>query len=151
MASPQKKDYIDAVRGWAIALVITSHVGVMFAELPYPIKKLTNFGVYGVQMFFLASAVTLLMSWHRRKEEGAAAVKIFFIRRFLRIAPMYYLGSILYYYIEPPETGFDAVQMLRSFVFINVWHPEWVPTTPGWTVVPGGWSIGVEFTFYFLF
>jgi peptidoglycan/LPS O-acetylase OafA/YrhL len=37
-------------------------------------------------------------------------------------------------------------------LFINAWHPALIPTLADrWTVVPGGWSIGVEFTFYALF
>ena len=151
MVTPDKKNYIDAVRGWAILMVITTHVGGRFPEMPYPIKKLTNFGWNGVQLFFLASAVTLLMSWHRQKNPNLASVRSFFIRRYLRIAPMYYAGALIYYVAEPPESGFGIAQMLRSFVFINAWHPDWIPTTPGWMVVPGGWSIGVEFSFYFLF
>ena len=147
----QKLDYIDAVRGWAILLVITCHVGGMFAELPYPVKKLTNFGCHGVQLFFLASAVTLLLSWNRVKERDAAKTRHFFLRRFFRIAPMYYAGALLYFLVDPPEDGFDLLQLLRTLLFVNVWQPEGIPTTPGWIVVPGGWSIGVEFTFYALF
>lgn len=151
METSEKKNYIDAVRGWAILLVITCHVGGMFSEMPYPVKKITNFGWHGVQMFFLASAVTLLMSWRRQKEIGWRSVRSFFVRRFLRIAPMYYAGALIYYVAEPPVSGFDPLQMLRSFAFVNAWHPAWIPTTPGWMVVPGGWSIGVEFTFYWMF
>lgn len=146
-----KLGYIDAVRGWAILLVITSHVGGRFAELPYPVKKLTNFGWTGVQMFFLASAVTLMMSWQRNSRAGPGEAANFYIRRFLRIAPMYYCGALLYFLVDPPATGFDLSQLMRSLLFINAWHPEWIPTTPGWHVVPGGWSIGVEFTFYACF
>jgi peptidoglycan/LPS O-acetylase OafA/YrhL len=146
-----KHNYIDAVRGWAILLVMTCHVGGMFSEMPYPVKKLTNFGWHGVQMFFLASAVTLLMSWHRRPEHDWTSVRSFFVRRFLRIAPMYYAGALIYYLVEPPASGFDPIQALRTFAFVNAWSPEWIPTTPGWMVVPGGWSIGVEFTFYLVF
>jgi peptidoglycan/LPS O-acetylase OafA/YrhL len=146
-----KHNYIDAVRGWAILLVMTCHVGGMFSEMPYPVKKLTNFGWHGVQMFFLVSAVTLLMSWHRRPEHDWTSVRSFFVRRFLRIAPMYYAGALIYYLVEPPASGFDPIQALRTFAFVNAWSPEWIPTTPGWMVVPGGWSIGVEFTFYLVF
>ena len=96
MVTPDKKNYIDAVRGWAILMVITTHVGDRFPELPYPIKKLTNFGWHGVQLFFLASAVTLLMSWHRQNTPNLASVRSCFIRRFLRIAPMYYAGALIY-------------------------------------------------------
>lgn len=151
MEISEKKSYIDAVRGWAILLVITAHVGGMFPGMPYPIKKLTNFGTHGVQMFFLASAITLLMSWHRRWTVEDRPVVAFFTRRFFRIAPMYYIGAMIYFIVEPPNSGFSLAQMLRSFAFINAWRPEWTPTTPGWAVVPGGWSIGVEFTFYFMF
>jgi len=147
----QKLDYIDAVRGWAILLVITCHVGGMSSEMPYPIKKLTNFGWHGVQLFFLASALTLMMSWHRVRVHDGVFVRSFFIRRFLRIAPMYYAGAAIYFIAEPPVSGFNLPQMLISFTFLNTWRPEWIPKTPGWMVVPGGWSIGVEFTFYALF
>ena len=147
----QKQGYIDAVRGWAILLVITCHTGGVFPELPYPIRKLTNFGWHGVQLFFLASAVTLCMSWHNSQERGTASSYAFFVRRFLRIAPMYYVGALIYYIAEPPATGFDGWQLLRSFTFVNAWSPDWIPTTGGWMVVPGGWSIGVEVSFYLIF
>jgi peptidoglycan/LPS O-acetylase OafA/YrhL len=91
------------------------------------------------------------MSWHRQKTTGWHTVSRFFLRRYLRIAPMYYFGALFYFLADPPATGFDIVQMMRSLLFVNVWHPDWVPTTSGWMVVPGGWSIGVEFTFYALF
>ena len=147
----QKQDYIDAVRGWAILMVMTTHVGKAFVELPWAVKRFTNPGWHGVQLFFLASAVTLLMSWHRSRAHDARATRSFFLRRFLRIAPMYYAGALLYAFAQPPSLGFDAFQLLRTLLFVNVWRPDWVPTTPGWLVVPGGWSIGVEFTFYAVF
>ncbi|MBK1664638.1 acyltransferase [Rhodospirillum rubrum] len=149
--SEDKLDYIDAVRGWAIFLVITCHVGGQFAQMPYPVKLLTNSGGHGVQLFFLASAITLMMSWSRQTRPFPTATRNFFIRRFLRIAPMYYLGALIYFYLRPPSGGFDPGQLARSLLFINAWHPAWIPTTGGWMVVPGGWSIGVEFTFYAVF
>ncbi len=146
-----KLGYIDAVRGWAIILVMTAHAGGRFADLPYPVKKLTNFGWHGVQLFFLASALTLMMSWSRRRDPWMLSTKKFFVRRFLRIAPMYYLGGVLYFFFDPPTSGFDIAQVLRAAFFINAWHPTWIALGDGWKVVPGGWSIGVEFTFYMIF
>src|SRR5579859_6173039 len=89
--------YIDCVRGYAVVLVITCHVTGAFAQLPYPVHRLTTLGWHGVQLFFLASAVTLLMSWHHDQARfGRAQVAPFFIRRFFRIAPAYYAAAAFY-------------------------------------------------------
>ncbi|CDH43053.1 acyltransferase family protein [Candidatus Contendibacter odensensis] len=151
-ASIKKLAGIDAARGWAILLVIMVHTPGVMPELPYPLKKITSFGWYGVQLFFIASAFTLLNSWYRDARPVGIKTSHFFLRRFLRIAPMYYAGAILYYFLRPPSQGFDINQLLLSLSFINSWSPSWIPTTEsGWSVVPGGWSISVEFCFYFVF
>jgi peptidoglycan/LPS O-acetylase OafA/YrhL len=65
---------------------------------------------------------------------------------------MYYLAALLYFIVEPPVSGFSLTQLLGSFLFVNSWSPWLTPTVPDrWMVVPGGWSIGVEFTFYMIF
>ena len=150
--APQKFAYIDALRGYAVLLVITIHVGGSIAELPYPLRRLTDFGWHGVQLFFLISCVTLMLSWKSDERKGIANPFDFWLRRFFRIAPMYYVAAGCYFLIAPPAHGFDAIQLLASMLFVNAWHPQLTPTNPAqWTVVPGGWSIGVEFTFYLLF
>ncbi len=57
---------IDALRGWAILLVIIVHTAGLMHELTLPIKQVTNMGWYGVQLFFIMSAFTLIMSWRRQ-------------------------------------------------------------------------------------
>jgi peptidoglycan/LPS O-acetylase OafA/YrhL len=145
--------FIECVRGYAIVLIIICHTTYLVPELPYPVHRIAVLGWHGVQLFFLASAVTLMMSWHHEKaRDGSIDVSAFFLRRLFRIAPAYYLASILYFWLDPPRGGFDAVQAAASYLFINAWHPALMGVTPeAWSVVPGGWSIGVEFTFYAAF
>ena len=123
-APPQhaKYPFIDALRGYAVLMVITCHTGGMFPELPYPLKKLTNFGSHGVQLFFLMSCVTLMLSWLSDEAKGRAGVASFWTRRLFRIAPLYYLAGAFYFLIEPPASGFDLTQLLASLSFVNAWH-----------------------------
>lgn len=148
-----KLESIDVIRGIAIILVITAHAAGVFKELPWPIKKLTNMGWYGVQLFFIASAFTLLLSWNYQVQSKYRTKVIkFYIRRYMRIAPMYYFGVMLYLVMRPPYDIFDIKQLLTNMLFMNAWSPATMTTMDkGWQVVPGGWSIGVEFGFYILF
>ncbi len=150
----QRRDlaYIDALRGYAVLLVIIVHSGAAIAELPYPLKRLTNLGWHGVQLFFLVSCVTLMMSWRGDEARGRANAAKFWVRRYLRIAPAYYLAGLVYFFVRPAPHGFQPGIALASALFVNSWHPLTTPTVDGaWSVVPGGWSIGVEFSFYLLF
>lgn len=148
----EKFGFIDAIRGYAVLCVILSHVGNSLPELPYPLAKLSNFGWNGVQLFFLTSCVTLLISWRSDERRGRINLQHFFIRRICRILPMYFLAGILYFFVKRPPDGFSTVQALSSLTFVNAWHPLLLPTVADrWSVVPGGWSISVEFSFYVLF
>ncbi len=145
--------YIDCLRGYAILLVITCHLTYSYLDLPYPVHRLTVLGWHGVQLFFLTSCLTLLMSWRGEVSRlGQADIGAFFIRRVFRIIPAYYLGGLLYFWLDPPAHGFDLGQFLAAYGFVNLWHPLTAPTVMSqWSVIPGGWSVSVEFTFYALF
>lgn len=150
-ADTPKFAYIDCLRGYAVLLVMITHTTYVFAGLPYPVHKVGAYGWYGVQLFFLASSLTLLLSYDQeRRKTGAFNARNFFIRRFLRIAPMYYLAAAFYAVLTPPHSP-TLAQLAASLAFVNSWTPTTMTTTGDWMVVPGGWSIGVEFTFYFLF
>lgn len=145
-------DVIDALRGYAILLVIAVHTAGRIPELVWPAKRVMLLGFYGVQLFFLASAVTLLMSWQRSTDAFPVRSSKFLIRRFFRIAPLYYLAIPLYWIAyQTPADQFQLSSLFATLGFYNAFSPYFIPTVPGWTPVPGGWSIGVEFSFYFLF
>lgn len=143
---------VDSLRGYAIFLVIAVHAIGHVPDLIWPVKRVMLLGFYGVQLFFLASALTLLMSWSRSDDSFLPKSGKFLIRRFFRIAPLYYLAVIFYWfaYQVPPEQ-FDFKLLISSLLFYNAWSPYLTPTISAWTPVPGGWSISVEFCFYFAF
>ncbi len=150
-AGKPKFAYVDCLRGYAVLMVIVCHTTYAIPQLPSPVHRLGVFGWHGVQLFFLASCLTLMMSARYELDRtGQMSARHFFLRRFLRIAPMYYLAAALYWIVDPVKDT-DLLQLLASLSFVNVWHPVTTSTTGAWQVVPGGWSIGVEFTFYFLF
>lgn len=145
-----KRRYIDCLRGYAVFMVMVSHTVYAYPELPYPVHRLGTFGWFGVQLFFLASCLTLMgSSTYERDHVGKMQVGHFFIRRFLRIAPMYYAAALFYLFAKSTEDA-SLVQALSTLLFVNAWHPT-LMAPGGWQLVEGGWSIGVEFTFYFLF
>lgn len=145
-----KRRYIDCLRGYAVLMVMVSHTAYAFVELPYPVHRIGTFGWFGVQLFFLASCLTLMgSSTYERDHAGKMQVRHFFIRRFLRIAPVYYAAGLFYLFAKSSE-GASLAQALSTLLFVNAWHPT-LMAPGGWQLVEGGWSIGVEFTFYFLF
>lgn len=147
--------YIDAVRGYAILGVIMIHTLTIVQPTNMYLQILANKGKYGVQLFFIASAFTLFLSQQRRSEVG---IKNFFIRRFFRIAPIYYLGIVLYLFVFKEvsnsyngnlkycgESVISFFNIFSNFIFINSTNPSWCST-----IVPGGATISVEMIFYLI-
>jgi peptidoglycan/LPS O-acetylase OafA/YrhL len=140
--------YIDAMRGYAILGVIVVHVGQYVPGLEWPLSALATEGARGVQLFFVTSALTLMLSSNARSD-GVAA---FYVRRIFRIAPMFWLAIPLFValvgfaprYWAPHGIGWSHI--LATVLFLHGFHPD----TLG-SVVPGGWTIAVEMTFYALF
>jgi peptidoglycan/LPS O-acetylase OafA/YrhL len=151
----RRYDYIDAMRGWAILLVMAVHAS-MFADVGGLAGKIAANGRWGVQLFYITSALTLMLSWHQRKD-GAGP---FYLRRLFRIAPMFWLAIPLYLYINGTAAAFwngagapfwapggvHPWQVVATALFVHGFHPQSINS-----VVPGGWSIAVEMTFYAVF
>ena len=137
--------YIDALRGYAILGVMAVHTDETLhsdVHLPPILDGMATAGQYGVQLFFVVSALTLLMSWHKRKD-GAAP---FYIRRLFRIAPMFWLAACAYLITYGAPAGLSTPGILATFLFVHGWSPNTINT-----LVPGGWSIAAEVMFYVFF
>lgn len=141
-------DYIDALRGYAILLVIFVHSSQMIGGLQTHVYQIGDQGARGVQLFFVASAITMCMSWHRR-HDGVGA---FYVRRLFRIAPMFWLAIFYFTLVDglgprglEPD-GIGAKHIVLTALFAHGFLPSTFSS-----VVPGGWSIAVEMMFYAVF
>ncbi|GAA5481153.1 acyltransferase family protein [Haloferula sargassicola] len=158
VATPPKRfAYIDELRGLAVLLVVFVHVGYYLDE-SLLITRVSRYGQYGVQLFFMLSAFTLCHSMDRLPGLSRGDYRAFFVKRFFRIAPLYYAALVGYTaysiashrlfgktpWTEPAD--YSAAGFLTNLTFTNGLWPPAVNQ-----VVPGGWSIGCEFLFYAIF
>ncbi|EJM62276.1 putative acyltransferase [Pseudomonas sp. GM49] len=148
----KKYNYIDALRGIAIILVVFVHASQYVQPLNNTLWLTMIEGARGVQLFYIASAITLCMSWDARKSGELNPVRNFYLRRVFRIAPMFYLAIIGFFILNGTSPTNFAPSGLHwwffpmTALFLHGLHPETINS-----VVPGGWSVAVEMTFYLLF
>jgi peptidoglycan/LPS O-acetylase OafA/YrhL len=155
------------LRGLAAFWVICSHVN-RAAEVGYTpqdkasssfILSLLDLGTLGVALFFTLSGVTLLVSNRKISTESPW---IFYIKRFFRIWPAYFVALIVYvaagflfreWYVGDPELWvaeqfmkeYSAADVaLYSFLAFNFSGPEGLFNN-------AFWSLPVEFQYYLIF
>lgn len=146
----KKYDYIDALRGIGILGVLLVHTTHLI-PLQGIFATIAAEGARGVQLFYLVSALTTFLSMaYRSRHEEKSTLK-FFIRRFFRIAPLFYLAIIFYtlYKSYVPvywaPNGIKWWSILMTATFTHGLHPETINS-----VVPNDWTIAVEFAFYLM-
>ena len=133
-------------------MVFTLHLSEYYAKTPRVIASLCMYGQYGVQLFFVVSAFTLFMSFAQRSHVDQKPIRAFLLRRFFRIAPMYWFALIFYVWAEAVKPGYVITaldvawdKIAANILFLHGWRRRWMNT-----IVPGGWSVGVEMSFYLL-
>jgi peptidoglycan/LPS O-acetylase OafA/YrhL len=99
-------------------------------------------GQRGVQLFYELSAFTLFLSLDNRRSEHYATSN-FFIRRFFRIAPLFYLAIVLNLIANRKTFHVTPGGLLLGLSLLHGLSPTWINT-----VAIGGWSVGVEVVFY---
>jgi peptidoglycan/LPS O-acetylase OafA/YrhL len=78
-------------------------------------------------------------------------VAAFFVRRLFRIAPLFWLAIPFYLWhigLGPRASAPNGIhwpQIVSTSLFLHGWHPASINS-----VVPGGWSIATEMTFYLI-
>jgi exopolysaccharide production protein ExoZ len=107
-----------------------------------------NLGTYGVYIFFALSGASMYVAYAERFERGFPVGR-FLVLRFIRLAPLYFLGLAIAcgYGVYKGSLGWQEVAeaALNVLFVFGLGNPG---TT---SQVVGGWSIGIEFVFYLLF
>lgn len=152
--SVDKFEWIDLLRGVAILNVIAVHSAINVQGLNSFTIYIFNYGQMGVQLFFVVSAITLCLSMQQRNE---SSFYNFYVRRYFRIAPLYYIAIGLYfvwlvfkdYWSNRPfevPNEYSLKYVLANFFFVHGFFPDGYNSS-----VPGGWSISTEMMFYLTF
>lgn len=139
-------EWLDGLRAIAILAVVIVHGRNVTPYTPSLLAHVMEFGQYGVQLFFVISTITIVRTLDRSEKIGE-----WYLKRFLRIAPIYYTGIVLYFPLHYVEhrygsrgaEGLSLVDVISNIFFAHGWAPS-----ANNSVVPGGWSIAVEMSFY---
>ncbi len=134
---------LDALRFYAAFQVIILHMHFTYSdELIYKLLL----GVQGVPLFFILSGFLITGILLDRKEKGTALkdeLRIFYIRRSLRIFPVYYLVLLFVFFAVPSyrnESFYDFLY-ISNFRYAFLGHFTSSP-------VAHFWSLAVEEQFY---
>jgi peptidoglycan/LPS O-acetylase OafA/YrhL len=144
-------EFVDSVRGWAILLVVLVHsAGLMTKTLPQEVNNIAYVGARGVQLFFIISSFSLFYSLRNKNFTiDRNSLAAFYLRRFFRIAPMFYFAILAYLALPSAgilgHNGKTILNSVSHFTFTFGLWPKFINT-----IVPGGWSVATEVGFYLL-
>ena len=151
-SSRRRNQSLDLLRGIAILMVMLAHCALATTSVvPGLAAAAGKYGQFGVELFFIVSGYTMMLTFGDRVDLAAAGA--FYIRRAFRIAPLFWIALVAYLAITKGEgfrewapDGVSTSDVVLTFFFLH-----WTSVTAFNSVVPGGWSIAVEMQFYLLF
>jgi exopolysaccharide production protein ExoZ len=140
--------FLDPLRGILALCVAVYHLSVWYDLTPSGSgmnMALARLGNYGVSAFFVLSGFLLFRtaSWPRIQQEGVGR---FWLRRFLRLAPVFYLACALNVAFRlgmgpEPTWRFILENLTLTFGAIH----------PNHALVTGGWYVGLVALLYVAF
>ncbi len=149
LSESRRLEGIEALRGYAACAIIVMHSTFIqdpVAAPPEWMSLLRGLFWLGVPLFFVVSAFSLFYGY-AGKLDNAPAIKTYFVRRFLRIAPLFYFAiaawSVYCLNVGSPLQSSTSYLLNVSFTF------GLFPATYS-GIAPASWTIGVEMLFYAL-
>lgn len=143
--------YIQYLRGIAALLVVITHSATHFELVANSFIR--HFGEYGVDVFFVISGFIMVYTTLGKKYSPG----VFLLRRFERIAPLYYfftLALIFLALIKPTQFATVDLQFfhsLASFLFIPAVSTSEIFSGSYMPVLYVGWTLNYEMFFYVIF
>jgi exopolysaccharide production protein ExoZ len=133
---PTRINNVQALRGFAALLVVIGHT-------EFALPGLHPFGVFGVDIFFVISGYIMAMICDRNPEK-------FFLRRLIRIVPLYWAATLLVYALAVyapammQTTRPDWRELVMSLLFI----PFYKSANNAAPILNVGWTLNYEMFFY---
>ena len=138
--------YIDGLRAVATLMVFVGHAAAAGLLSLGPIGiSIVGHGPYGVTVFFVLSAYTLCMSVAPAFDGHPVSWRAYFIRRFFRIAPLYYVVIAYAVYFGPDRPDY-LVTLFLHLSFANMVVPPFAND-----ILSIEWAVAVEWGFYVMF
>jgi peptidoglycan/LPS O-acetylase OafA/YrhL len=144
---------LDGMRAISILLVLALHSRLTYFEPGTAgIAYLTYLGRLGVCTFFVISG--LLITWlmiREREATGAFSLRNFYIRRFLRILPVFWLLIVVVSALKMAHViSIEWLDIVRALTFTHN-YPLSMHGGPGYALcLIHTWSLSVEEQFYLL-
>ena len=153
--SLDRLESVQILRGVAAMLVVFNHAGLFLAlernfnlgpSFLAPSEAVVKMGAIGVDLFFVISGFVMALS-ARRFVGGPSGAGVFLTHRFIRIAPLFYLGCLLMLAEAlRARIAIDPVSVLNSLTFIPIFDDA----SYSWPLHYLGWTLAFEWTFYLL-
>lgn len=139
---------LDLMRALAISLVIVSHTSLFFPKYNRVFTDaLQVFGVYGVEIFFVLSGFLIggiLFNLIQTKDVGLKQIGYFWIRRWFRTLPLYFIILCLNIILVVSIKGEIPSKLWKYFLFLQNFKDEYLD------FFPESWSLSIEEYAYLL-
>jgi len=134
---------LDYLRGLAALGIMCYH----YMKWLYVYEGANSFigrvSVYGVEIFYIISGITLYHVYHQKLTRNKGPILAYFLKRFFRIFPLFWLSILLTLLITLKHTSLQNLLLNVSGLFSIVSWDTYIS--------PGTWSVGNELVFYLVF